>query len=144
MIMKKVIIFIHIYYASQRGILIEHLQRIRSYAFSIVLTVDPGNRDAFTLVHEIASEFDVLRIVYCPNLGMDVMPFMRALNAIGDEINAYDIAIKFHTKNTFSQRSIDINSIYYKYLFNDALLVQGVDVLGGQLDDLSLSLFMLN
>ena len=125
--MKKIIIFIHIYYASQRSILIDHLQRIRSHTFSIVLTVDPDNCDAFALVNDIALEFDVLKIVCCPNLGMDVMPFMRALNAIGDEIKAYDVAIKFHTKNTYSQRSIDINSIYYKYLFNDDLLAQIID-----------------
>ena len=126
-IMKKIIIFIHIYYASHRSVLIKNLQRIKSHDLSIVLTFDPANSDAFVLVQEIATSFNVLKIVHCQNRGMDVMPFLIALNAIGDEINDYDIAIKFHTKNTHSQRAIDINAIYSKYLFDDALLSQIID-----------------
>ena len=112
---------------SQRSILIENLQRIKSHDLSLVLTFDPANGDAFALVQEIATSFNVLRIVRCQNRGMDVMPFFKALNAIGDEINGFDIAIKYHTKNTHSQAAIDINSIYFKYLFDDTLLAQVVD-----------------
>ena len=125
--MKKIIIFIHIYYVSQRSILIESLQRIKSHYLSIVITFDPTNSDAFVLGQEIATSFNVLKIVHCRNRGMDVMPFLIALNAIGDEINDYDVAIKFHTKNIYSQRAIDINSIYFKYLFDDTLLSQIID-----------------
>ena len=125
--MKKILLFIHIYYASQRTILIEHIRRLHSHDLSIVLTLDPANVDAFALAHEIAVSFNVLKIVYCPNRGMDVMPFLRAINALGDEVKKYYIAVKFHTKNTFSQRAIDINSIYFKYLFEDNLLAQIVD-----------------
>ena len=125
--MKKILLFIHIYYASQRTILIEHIRRLHSHDLSIVLTLDPANVDAFALAHEIAVSFNVLKIVYCPNRGMDVMPFLRAINALGDEIKKYYIAVKFHTKNTFSQRAIDINSIYFKYLFEDNLLAQIID-----------------
>ncbi len=112
---------------SQGSILIENLQRIKSHDLSLVLTFDPANGDAFALVQEIATSFNVLRIVRCQNRGMDVMPFFKALNAIGDEINGFDIAIKYHTKNTHSQAAIDINSIYFKYLFDDTLLAQVVD-----------------
>ena len=125
--MKKIIIFIHIYYVSQRSVLLQNLHRIKSHDLSIVLTFDPANDDAFDLVQEIATSFNVLKIVHCQNRGMDVMPFLKALNAIGDKINDYDIAIKYHTKNTHSQAAIDINSIYFKYLFDDTLLAQVID-----------------
>ncbi len=125
--MKKILLFIHIYYPSQRTILIEHIKRIHSHDLSIVLTVDPANVDALAVAHDIALSFNVLKIVHCPNRGMDVMPFLKAINAVGDEIKQYHIAIKFHTKNTLSQRAIDINSIYFKYLFENTLLSQIID-----------------
>jgi hypothetical protein len=125
--MKKILIFIHLYYLNQASALIENLRRIRLHQISIVVTCDPMNGNALAFAHELAAAFDVLKIVYCPNHGMDVMPFLKALSLVGDEIDSYDIVIKFHTKNTHSQRAIDINSIYFKYLFDDELLAEVVD-----------------
>ena len=76
--MKKIIIFIHLYYVSQASTLIENLRRIRLHQISIVVTCDPMNVNALAFAYELAAS-DVLKIVYCPNLGMDVMPFLKAL-----------------------------------------------------------------
>jgi|SanBayMetagenome_1026888.scaffolds.fasta_scaffold00446_4 hypothetical protein len=61
------------------------------------------------------------------NLGMDVLPFLFAVNK--HKLWTYDLVIKIHTKNNFNQKSIDMMQIYLDSLLtDDALSAIGLSI----------------
>ena len=118
---KKFLIVAHLYYASQKDLIIRCLDSLSSADFSLLITCDCANRDSKSAAHEIEKKFPTLGVIYCENKGMDVLPFLEALAYAGEQIHQFSYICKFHSKNRSRQKGIDISNIFLKYLFDTQL-----------------------
>lgn len=90
---QKIAVAVHVYYPDLWLDIARRLKGL-STPFDLFVTTTPEHANAVTSA--VRSDFPVARIDIQPNLGMDVVPFLRLVPALVDE--GYLLVCKLHTK----------------------------------------------
>lgn len=99
---KKVCVILHLYYVDLWGYFLPYLKRIDT-DIDLYVSITDGHSGHFTDIHDaIIGEFPEAFIYSLPNKGMDVAPFIYALNDIFLRRRTYNVLIKLHSKKSLA------------------------------------------
>ena len=120
--MSKIAVHLHLYYLEMWGDVKGYLTHLSGLDHDLYITMVSEEKG---LIEDILAFNPRAKIIFVPNKGYDVAPFIRFLQEI--RLEDYDYIIKVHTKNKYQGVNTLINRHYisrefwYKLLFNALL-----------------------
>ena len=92
---KKIAVVVHLFYVENWPLFLRKLNLLPQDKFDLYVTMPDQNR---YFVHTIKESFPSVRVVFSPNRGRDVLPFLKILKIILAE--RYAAILKFHSKKS--------------------------------------------
>ena len=89
----RIAVFVHVFYVHRWELIFNYLQNIRQ-AFDLFVSCP---ETLVTSVMNVCNSYPGVKIIPMENRGMDVLPFLRAVNE--HQLWRYDAVLKLHTKN---------------------------------------------
>lgn len=107
--MKRIIVIFHLYYEDQLDYFIDRLSNIHGVNWDLLVTGNSISEDSQRALRTLKPD---VRFLETENVGYDVWPFIEAVKNI--DLDAYDIVIKLHTKNSTGDEIFKVNGLPMK------------------------------
>ena len=125
-------IVVHVFYDDVWEKIKEKLEEFKSYKFDLFITASPEKCKILEL--KLLNEFQNISFLSVENEGMDVFPFIKAVEAFS--LNKYDRVLKLHTKNEKTYERQLQGEIIFSSLLNKNVFDRVSDV-----EDTTLGIF---
>lgn len=120
---KKLLIIVHIYYIKQWDYLSKLLRNLELTPNEYDLFITLSDKFIF-FKYTILKDFPSANVVITENIGYDVWPFFKILNAVN--LDDYELLLKIHTKRNLGTREILINQKYFFWGFQWKMLLLSI------------------
>ena len=107
---KRILIHLHVYYTNQLDFFLNAFRKIDGYfKISLIVTICESVNEKEKIFEQIRKQYPEAIIIYVPNKGFDVGPFIETLHHV--DLDDFDYVIKLHTKSRGKEGNTILNGI---------------------------------
>ena len=120
----KILVHLHLYYASAWYEIKEYLRNLSPYNYDLIVTYIRETKD-LDVLNDIKSYKPDSLLILCSNQGFDIGPFFQIIN--NQDLSNYDIIYHLHTKSLagrkgrFAYNRIFVTNSWFRQLFSGCL-----------------------
>jgi lipopolysaccharide biosynthesis protein len=117
----KIAVHLHLYYLEQLPRFLKKLKNLPANSYDLFVTMVSSNK----MIEQAVLSFNPkAKIIFVPNRGFDVGPFIFVLSQI--ELEAYDYVLKIHTKNWNWRYLTRLNNVWFNHKNWSRLLINSL------------------